>query len=83
MAPKKVQTLKNSSFEFYKHHYEKGINYTHNELKNCELSKRTIYLLMAKFDKERNIDPEIRMIENLETKIHIANQNVLSRLLKF
>ena len=38
MASKKVQTLKNSILEFYKHHYEKGINYTHNELKNCELS---------------------------------------------
>ena len=53
MASKKVQTLKNSILEFYKHHYEKGINYTHNDLKNCELSKTAIYRLMAKFDTER------------------------------
>ena len=83
MASKKVQTLKNSILEFYKHHYEKGINYTHNDLKNCELSKTAIYRLMAKFDKEGNIDRKIKMFENLNAKVHIANQNSLASLLKF
>ena len=53
MASKKVQTLKNLILEFYKHHYEKEINYTHNDLKNRELSKTAIYRLMAKFDIKR------------------------------
>ena len=83
MAFKKVQTLKNSIFEFYKHHYEKEINYTQNELKNCELSKTAIYRQMAKFDMEENIDHKIKMFENLNAKVHIANQNSLASLLKF
>ena len=83
MASKKVQTLKNSILKFYKHQYEKGINYTHNELKNSELSKTAIYHLMAKFDKEGNNDRKIIMFENLNAKVHIANQNSLASLLKF
>ena len=83
MASKKVQTLKNSILIFYKHQYEKRINYTHNELKNCELSKTAIYRQMAKFDMEENIDCKIKMFENLNAKVHIANQNSLASLLKF
>ena len=83
MAFKKLQTLKNLILEFYKHHYEKGINFTHNELKNCKLSKTAIYHQMAKFDKEGKIDRKIKMFENLNAKVHIANQNSLASLLKF
>ena len=83
MASKKFQTIKNSILEFYKHHYEKGINNTHNDLKNCELSKTAIYRQMAKFDMEGNIDRKINMFEKLNAKVHIANQNSLASLLKF
>ena len=76
MASKKVQSLKNSILEFYKLHHDKGINYTYNEWKNCELSKRTIYRLI-------NHDIVIKMFENLKAKVHVANQNGLSSLLKF
>ena len=83
MASKKVQTLKNSILEFYKHHYEKRINYTHNDLKNCELSKTAIYRLMGNLTQKGNIDCKIKMFENLNAKVHITNQNSLASLLKF
>ena len=83
MTFKKVQTLKKSILEFYNHHYEKGIKYTHNDLRNCDFSKTAIYHLMAKFDKEGNIDRKIKMFENLNAKVHIVNQNSLASLLKF
>ena len=77
MASKKVQSLKNSILEFYKLHHDKGINYTYNEWKNCELSKRTIYRLMAKFDKDGNIDRKIGSGRPL--KMTVSDQKKLKK----
>ena len=85
MASKKVQSLKNSILEFYKLHHDKGINYTYNEWKNCELSKSRESMIrrIKKKQQEINHDIVIKMFENLKAKVHVANQNGLSSLLKF
>ena len=58
MAPIKQSKLKlkKSIIEFYKLHSKKGHGYTYNQWKRCDLSERTIYRLLEKFDKEGTID---------------------------
>ena len=58
MAPVKQSKLKlkESIIEFYKLYSKKGHVYTYNQGKCCDLSERTIYRLLEKFDKKGNID---------------------------
>ena len=58
MAPLKQSDLKikESIIEFYKLHSKKSHGYTYNQWKCCDLSERTIYRLLEKFDKEGTID---------------------------
>ncbi len=76
MAPTNQSKLKfkESIIEFYKLHSKKGHGYTYRQWKRCDLSERTIYRLLEKFDKEGS---------NLKGRIHIAKENGLSSLIKF
>ena len=51
-----VYSQKHLTFEFYKLHSTKGHGYTYNQWKRCDLSRRTIFRQLEKFDKEGPIE---------------------------
>ena len=63
-------------------------SYIYHQLKDCGLSKHTIYQALDRFDEEgtierKDIDQNMvaGMFDRLKAKIHSANENGLSSLL--
>ena len=78
MAPTKQSKIKESIIEFYKLHSTKGHGYTYNQWKHCDLSRRTIFRLLAKFDKEGTI--ERKPGSGKSPKLCAGDQKMLKRL---
>ena len=75
------KSLKIAITEFYKLNSSKGKEYTFKNFKNGGVQKSTIYRWLEKIEKE--IDQNvIKMFENLKAKVHMANENGLTSLLK-
>ena len=77
------KSLKIAISEFYKLNIDKGKEYTIKNFKNGGIPKPTALIRRIKI-KQKEIDQDvvIKMFDKLKQKVHNANQNGLSSLLK-
>ena len=76
------KSLKTGVIEFYKLNSSKGKAYTWNHFKNGGVHKATIIRRIKLKQKEIDQDIVINMFEKLKNKVHTANRDGLSSLLK-
>ena len=80
------KSLKMAISEFYKLNIDKGKEYTIKNFKNGGIPRSTMMDCLVKVDKikQKEIDQDIviKMFEKLKGKVHMANENGLTSLLK-